>query len=595
MSEEKELIAGIMGRKRAYYASNAFGYFKNQSETVISAVEQKYRPYEQTTRTGFYLATMIAQYEAMMDSFTQTYLNAKPLFLVDSKRMGNEDLALTQQYFLNMVWESMGRDQVGGLPQWMRLVSDVPLYSMAVSYVRWNRQTGLKTGPVMQQGANYNFLAWTEEADVLQDEPELERIHPYNWGGRWDSGYDLDWEFVQRRWRLQDIMALPEKKNYKKSEIEELIGDLKKRKGERDPDFHDESEQANYANTDESVFQDVVEYWGPINHIRSYEDDPREYQIICDEKRIYLMEVNNIPGYRPIRRVTASNQNDSPYGRSLLAPTLPHAKILNLGMNLLLDDAITRIHNGWAVWPNYLKNPDEFANPEGTNPMVWMEDNAPVDRIPKRIGGESSGIARDLRDGMSLINTDKERAGQSDTGLGARPQKDQTATATMKFAEADSRRIRSAITHMGVFGLIPIAKKINLLALRNIPEIDRRRMTYNGEAFQVTDEEAVELWNNNLVDIHDSVLDPQENQAMKLEKFLNVTKDIVLQDPRGLPYLYNLCTSIGRKWGIPNVEHYFPEDIPPQVSPSQGQPGSLPISPPGQPVAASPEMEVPSL
>ncbi len=589
---DKKIIDGVMSRKRSYYASDAFHFFRQQGDAVVNAVDQRYLPGEQTTRSGFYLATHTALYGAMEDSFNQIYGNATPMFLIDSKKFGGEDLARRGQNFLNMTWDHMGVDKTGGLNQWLRITRDVPLYSMGVAYVRWNRINGITQKPVKTPGAMVETLEWKDSYDIKLNQPEIERHHPYNWFGYWKGG--APWEGLMRRWSLQDVQGLFDPKNpepeYNQDALHKLAKELGKGRSTSDTDFHQAQSLINKNDDANERFKDVIEYWGPLNFITNDDNlvnDSREYHVVCDEQRIYRLRVNNIFGYRPIKKVKATGLNDLPYGRSLLAPTLPHTKIDNLMLNEGIDDVITRMHNGWAVWDEYLQNPDEFINPEGTNPVVYMESGAPVEKLPRRIGGESSGVLKDSFQVREAVNRDRQRISQSDTGLGAEGQRKETATASRIFAAADTKRTRSAITYMGKFGLIPIAKLINLQAIKNTPEVERRDMSYDGEVFSITNDDAVQIWNNNVLNIHDSILEPQEDQALKLTNFLQLAREVLLQDPAGLPKLQNIIRDAGRKGGIRNVEHYFPEPLPPQVSPSQGQPGSPNLSPPGQPAAAS--------
>lgn len=585
-----------MQRKDAYFRSNAYQFFKRQGEAVNDCVDQKYRVREQTTRSGFYLATHTALYESIMDGFVQIYGNAKPLFLFDGQKKDLDDLALRAQFFLNRVWENMGQENTGGTCQWLALARDVPLYSMAVGYTRWRRELGYINMPVKTPGANFDMLRWEDRYDVLFNEPEIERIHPYNWFGDWRCHIPA-WEGIVRKWTLQDAQGLVEKDaenpEYNQQAVQQLINDLKSGKVEQDSDYWSSNDRSNPVDTDTGGHtQDVVEYWGCLNHAKGMENDPREYQVICDRKRIYRQRVNNIPGFRKIKRVTSSGLNDSPFGRSLLAPMLPHTKIMNLMLNLGIDDTVTRMHNGWAVWDEFLQNPDEFVNPEGTDPIVYMDHGAPKDKIPVRIGGEASGILRDTMQIYQFINQDKQRTGPSDTGLGAaKPTGKETATASRLFAQADTKRERAAITYMGLYGLIPIAKNVNYLALQNTPPIERRKISYDGQDFAITNDDIIEIWNNNLFGIHDSILDPQENQSLKLVNFLTLSRDVLMQDPAGLPKLLNIIRDAGRKSGIRNIDRYFPESTPPQVTTPQpeGQPGSPLSSPlPGQPPAAVP-------
>jgi len=599
---EKQIIDSIMGKKNAYFGSKAFSYFKNQGESVVNAVEQKYKAREQVTKSGFYLAMHTGLYDAMLESFASIYGEANPLFIVDSKRIGSEDIALKQQRFLNRTWERMGQSNGGGTQQWLAITKDVPLYSMGVAYTKWRREGSWVEAPVVDQTAFNSMITWKTEFQYMLDEPEVERTHPFNWFGDWTS-CNPQWEGILRTWRLSDVHSAAQDEQFDKKALKELMDGLKKGAQGEDKDFYRES-----GDSRDQVMRgkeaSIIEYWGPLSDVKGMEDDSNEYQVICDEKRIYKILVNKIPGFRPIRRTYSSPRNDSPFGRSLLAPSLPHTKILNLATNLGIDDTITRMHHGWAVWEDYLENPNDLANPEGTNGYVYMTPNATPNHIPRRIGGERSGVLDDLMNITNLVKVDKERVSDTDQNLGIRGEKSETATGRLLLKNADNKRTRAAIITMAQTGLIPIGKMVNLMALKNTPEVERMNMSYDGETFGISNDELLQIWNNNVFDVSDSILRDQETQALKLTNFLAGARDVLLQDPHGLPKILNILRDVGRKTGIQNVERYLPENPPIQAGPAQAPPanpeitpppqaGGAPIGPEGLPDAGSPIEEQP--
>jgi len=593
-SKEQMIIDHVMGRKKSYYNSNAFQFFQRQGESVISAANQTYRPREQTTRSGFYLATHAALYESQIETFSQIFSQADPLWIFSSKKSGGEEIAQKSQFAMNRMWDNMGANNLGGVQQWLALTRDVPIYAMAVSYQRWIRRTGYVQKPSlkMDQQAWSEIIDWSSEFDVMQSEPEIERVHPYNWFGDWRSGRP-PWEGILRRWTLADILPLKDDKSYRN--IDKLIERIQKNGQELDTDFFQVQDRNNGDTRENNREADMIEYWGLINQVEGFEDDATEYQIICDDQWIYKIAANPMPGFRPINRTVSSPQNDSPYGRSLLAPNLPHTRIMNLLTNLGIDDVVTRMHNGWAIWEQYLENPDEFLNPIGTNSPVRMTPNATEKHLPRRIGGESSGIMRDMLNIDQIVNTDKQRAGDTDQSLGLRDEKNETATGRLILKNADNKRTRAAIINMVRTGLIPIGKQLNLLFMKNTPEMERQNLSYDGQAFSITNNDIVQMWNNNYFDIHESVVHDQETEQLKLTRFLELSRDILLQDPRGLQPLLNTVRDIGNRMGIPNVEHYFPKDVPPQVNQAlpagAGQQDLSPL-PEGQ-QAAVPQVENP--
>lgn len=588
--DEKKIINGVMERKNDYFRSTAFSLFKEQGSAVNAAVDQRYREGEQTTKSGFYLATTTSMYEAIIETFSQSYFEASPLFVFDSKRMNGEDLALKAQRFHNRVWANMGADNSGGTAQWMQLCRDVPIFNMAVGHPRWKRMGGMVEKPIVSQGAWSNSIEWSTEFDLLLNEPDIQRIHPFNWFGQYDKGQDLSYEGFLDEWDMSIVAALMKDDSYKKDNLEKLAEEMKKGQNEWDNDFFKESTDRFALNSKKTP---VTVYWGSLNHIKGLEDDPGEYLVICDSKRIYKMAVNRIPGFRQLIRVRSNVLNDLPFGRSLLAPSLPHTKIMNLYANLGIDDTVMRMHNGWAIWDEFLVNPDEFLNPEGTNNTVSMRKDAPPGKIPQRIGRERSGVLDDMLQMYQLINRDNEAAGLTEQAKGLKAAKRETATGQMLDAKADDRRVRSAIITMAQTGLKPIAKQVLMMALRNTPEIERRNLSYDGEVFDVTNQDMAQIWNNAFFDINDTINKNQDTEATKLVNFLGTSREILMQDPRGLEYLQNMLRDIGRRSGLSNVERYFPENTPTPIQSQTPQPQGEPI-PSGVSPAAPPAGGVPT-
>lgn len=602
---EKAIIAGMNELKSRYYNSGVYSAFKGQGDAVKFAIDQKYQAHEQHTRSGFYLSTLAALYDSTIESFTQVYSRALPLFIFDSRKMQGEDFAEKGQWFLNRVWENMGADNMGGTGQWMALCRDVPIYNTAIAHPRWVRRGGFVEKPIVNQSSWANSLDWGKEYDILQNEPDILRIHPYNWFGEHTKGTNLSYEGFIDKWTASTVAGLLDDSETLQAQgwaldnLKALYEELKKGKNEEDIYYHQEaynSGSSKYVNKNESTISVI---WANINHIKGYEDDPNEYHIIYDDKRIYKIAVNHIPGFRQIVRVRSNPVNDVPFGRSLLAPNVPHNKIMNLLVNLSLDETIARIHNGWAVWENALENPNDFNNPESVNGIVYMKKDAKVENLPQKIGDKRSGTLDDILMMKNVIHEDSERIGQNDQSYGVRNQGNETATGRMILEQADNRRTQTAIINMSQTGLIPIGKQINLMALRNTPEVERRNLSYDGNTFDMDNETLVQIWNNNHFAVHDSVITDQKAEATKLTNFLTVARDVLLQHPEGLAPLTNTIRDIGRKMNITNVERYFPESIAPEIETDEAgslSPAQVPAVPEQiQPPEPTQEIEEPSL
>ncbi len=581
----KAIIKAVKERKDQYYQSDAYRFFNMQSLAVEDAVAQRYREGEKMTRSGFYLATLTAAYEALLDSFSDTYGRARPLFLCDPQKVGGEDLAQKQQNFLNRTWDKMGRDKTGGLPQWLKIARDVPLFTMGVGYTRWAKFNGIFERPQINKvGAWGSTLDFKPQFQVLLNGPEIERIDPRLWFGCWTQGDDLPWEGCIREYTYQDAAAMLMDQGYLQPAVQQLLKKLEK--GNVGSDTATQNRQSGSGMREQNGIKKAVvyEYWGDLTNCKEYEGDPTEYCVICTDDLLLKFNPNYMFGYRPFFRARSSPLNDSPFGRSILAPNLPHTKIQNLIVNLGIDDVVTRMHNGWAVWSKYLKSIDDFANPEGADGLVYMTDDAPSDKIPRRIGGERSGILDDAMRINEVIGVDRQTSGFNNQSLGHKDgTTGDTATQARLLEASGNRRTVGAIIQMAITGLMPAGKRINMLAIRNTSEEERRSMSYDGKPFSVSNEDAIQIWDNNIVDIHESVVTNPAAEAANLAEFLTVAKDALLQVPDA-SHLMNLIGDIGRKKGL-NVDRYLPK-IGPGMPPQVGAPPGMP--PQGMPPGAMP-------
>lgn len=571
--KNKKVIGAIRERVNSYFSSQAYGAYKNMCDAVNDAIHQKYRDGEQTTRSGFYLATMGASYEAMLDSFATTYGLAKPLFIADPKKMQSEGMASKLQTFANHAWDGMGEDKTGGLSQWMQVARDVPLYTMGVAYIKWTRYGGIYERPTKSEaGAWGSFLSFSPEYQVLLNGPEIERIHPLRWFGFWSRGEKLPWEGCLREYSLSDVAMMVGDDNYDQEAVKALMAKLTKSAGSKDQNYHDTWQETNSQGKRNTVT--VYEYWGDLQNCAEYEKDSKEYCVICTDDAVLRFQPNLMYGFRPFVRVRSNPQNDMPFGRGILTPNMAHLKIQNLMVNLGIDDVVTRMHNGWAVWERYVKNVDDFANPEGTNGIVYMADDAPAEKLPRRIGGESSGILKDMMNINELTEVDRQAAGftNQQLGLGGGVQGNTATEARLREVNGN-RKLRGAIVNMALTGLVPSIRRIVLLSIRNTNEIERSNLTYDGKPFSITNDEAIQIWDNNLVDIHDSVLNDPVEESTNLAEFLNVAKDVLIQMQDPTPMM-NMIKDIGRKKRL-NVDKYFPEALPPQVGQAP-QPQAMP-------------------
>jgi hypothetical protein len=580
---KKDIIAAIQAKKRSYYASTAFSLWRSVSNSIYMAVNQRYQEGEQFTRSGFYLAVLRSQYQDYTETFSQIYREATPVFIHESKKFEGEDLAQRTQWFHNRVWNNMGPRNNGGNSQWIALTKDVPIYGMAVGHTRWLRRAGYREEPVLTSSLTGSEIEWNPQWDIIQNEPDLQRVHPFNWFGDINRGESLEFEGFLDEWTPQRIQSLMDDPEFDSEALGRLAEKLSKGQTYVDSDFYLATED----NRNQTVAKKapIVFYFGTLNDVPGMEKDPTEYEVICDNNDIYFLKANKIPGRRPIYRVRSSGLNDMPFGDALLAPNLTHQRAMNAMVNLGIDDTIMRIHNGYAAWAQYMQNPNDFMNPTASG-VVWMKQDASDKHLPKKIGGERSGAFDDLMSMNQIVHTDNERSGKADQSFGLK-QGSETATGRVLLRQADNKKTRAAIIEMTDTGLIPIGKDVLVMAGRNMQEVERRGLSYDGQTFDFTNEDYIAFLNNEYFTVSDSIIKDMQVEAEKRLAFFGHAKEVLMQDPQGLGKILNTLEDVGRNMGIANIERYLNTEQaqPPQVTTTPvSSPEAVPnLSPGGLP------------
>lgn len=583
-SRNQEIVEFIDHRFQEYLNSGFFANWKLLCENIRDAVEQRYRPGEQMTRQGMYWAVMRAQRDGFREGFVDTFGQAKPLFLYKKRRGVEQNIADRAQELMDDVWEDCD-----GLTKWLLLLDDAIDFGMGVAYTHWCKYAAESEKPIVTSEAWGDMLEWQDSYDVLLNQPDFLRIHPFNYRSDFRKGFALDWEGCEWEWSMEDVAALVGDKAYDQKAVQRLLDKMAKGQTASSQNYYNAVDKAGGGKAEgPKVYP--KEYWGDLRGVKGLERDGHEYKVVTCEGEILGMMVNRLVGrnkFRPFKRVRLAPYNDLPIGQHMLAPTLPHQREKNLMLGLAADDIVIRQHLGLAAKRSALENPNDLVNPEGARGVLWLKGTAGVNDIPRFYADQSSGVLRDaLQFDQQVTERDLQMAGLPNqargmTGGGAQ---NQTATGQSILNDKVEQRSRSAIIWSVETGLKPLGKDLILLALRNRPPED----------LKLPEKELVEIWANNYWEASDAITFNQSQVSMALANWgqMAMQQMASIAPVEGTAnHVVRFMKDSGAAMGIPRhkLDEYLPDGGPIQVS-GPPQPGMPPQ--PGLPPAPTP-MEAP--
>lgn len=519
------------------------------------------------TRTGLYIASLRAARDGFREGFAESFMQASPLFLYSPRRNVKPEVTDRVQELMENTWED-----ISGIQKWLMQVDDAIDYSIGVSYVHWSKIAGEVEKPVTEKQAYGDIFDWTTEMDVYLDQPEITRIHPFNYACDPRTGHDLTWEGCEWEWGLEDFVALLDNPLYEKSVLKNIIQKITEGKlSTRSNTYYNVTDRLGGHKDTKKVY--VKEYWGLMREVPGMEGDTNEYCVMVCDEQVFRINVNKIRGksaMRPFKRTRLCPLADLPIGLHILAPTLTHQRFKNLLLNLTADDVIMRQHLGLAVWPNALKNPNDLLNPEGARGVLFMKDNASINQLPRFFADGRSGLMEDVFRLDDRIDRDAQMAGISDQtkGYNVGGGQNQTATGQRILASNASRRSRTALMWTIKTGLEPIGKDIMLLTLRNKHPDD----------LGMEQKDLINVWDNNYWKCEDSVMTDRAEQAMALANFSQVSLQYMAKittEDGSANHMVGFLKDLGRAYGIPGyrLDTYLPNPTKPEVGPANsGQP-----------------------
>lgn len=581
-AREAEIVEFIEGKFDEYRRATWFQNWKLLCENIRDAVNMQWRPGEQMTRTGLYIASMRAARDGFREGFIDTFGQAKPLWAYKPRAKIDPDLINRVEETMENTWED-----IDGLQAWYGQLDDAIDYGMGVAYTSWCRYGAEREKPVVDSQAYGDALDWRDEYDILLNQPDIGRIHPFNYRCDHRTGHKLAWEGCEWELSLQHLASFLGSPLYLKPAVQHVMNLLAEGKHDTGSDtFYTVADQSGGKKAEDVVY--AKEYWGALKGVKGLERDTNEYAVTVCQGKVIRFQVNKIRSarvWRPFKRTRLATMNDLPIGQHILAPMLGTHRFRNLMMNLSADDLLIKQHLGLAVWPSALKNPNDLLNPEGARGVLFMKDTATLNQVPRFFTEGASGLQRDTSAFLDRVEAIDQMAGISHQALGMTTggEQNQTATGQRLLASTSNRRTRSALLTCLETGLKPIGKDLLLLTLRNRPPED----------LGIAPDEAIQIWDNNYWEATDSVAWDKAQMSMAMANFgqmaLQKMAEITTAQG-GADHVVEFIKDSGKMMGIPTsyVDRYFPKGMPPAVQTAPAAPPQGALPPPPAAVEAGP-------
>ncbi len=198
------LIEFILSRKNAYYEANVTRRWLEACYGIECALDQKFTQEEEDlTRSKFYLARVIQSDDSLIETYTDAYTSANPLFMLGTKRRGTQDFAERSGWLMHNVWE-----EGESMDPWLSFMRDINRHGMGVGYTRFERLEGQALG-MKNESMPWGMLSTIAlQNQTLLSRAVIERFHPQDWWGYWRTHMTPPWEGVTRQWGSCEFLGL---------------------------------------------------------------------------------------------------------------------------------------------------------------------------------------------------------------------------------------------------------------------------------------------------------------------------------------------------------------------------------------------------
>lgn len=560
-----KIIEFILRRKDAYYQAPVTTRWKDASDSIINAREQRFTEEEQDlTRSKMFLSSIVNAEDGYNETFVNTYGLAQRLFVFNTKRRGTRELAERAQWMMENVWE-----EADAPTSWMSILKDLPCYGMGVSRQMWDVRHGQGLGYKQTKGPWGILNTVALQNKLLWDRPFAKRIHPFDWFGYWRQAEDLPWEGILHCFGAAELMEMLEDEDYEADGVKAELERLKAGGADKDEYYHG-TEAGDDADIPGEATIPGYEYWGDLYGCPGHEKDTREYQVILTERAILKKQCNELEGFRPIKRTRGIPINDWCGGRPLLLPQLPAARIQNFLVNSSLDDVADRLYAGWAMWEDALVNSDDFLNPEGIGVPVRMQKEAAPDRVPQRLGGGQSGIQADVERSWNMIERDRQAGNFQDVLSQKGGIQDGTARAANLIASQGARKVKAVMINANQTGLVPVASQLLIMKFLHTDPGDLAKQTRDEKPFTISPEEWGLMLEGSLWDFHDSFRRDPFIDMENMERFAKVGAVQFMTEHAADPMItVKFWREYADNLNLRNRDEYLPLEMPkkPQQQP----------------------------
>ena len=592
-SKHQKIVEYVTSCKTEYFRDERYTKYMARIAKMQRLINQEWGE-DRSTRFGMRHALMRASYDNYNDSLNDLF-SVPDLMFYKADDGKSEQIASDMQLYTNRLLRSIGYHK-----HLSRRCSWIPDYGWSIAHDSYLFNEGWITR--MQSGASesaipgLSSMKFGKEWDVYQDRPNPDIVTPAQWFGSASHSDDQPYQGCIKRWYLRDILAAMKRTTadgkplYNLEALEKLKTAMIRGESKKDEFAEDQQNnivmKINWENKKAGPCVDITRFYGPLNEISDAElaEDVNEYYIECADGCLLLWMENPRDRFTMFTHGRSHPFRDTPFSRSFLDAVTPHQQFTDFLTNMSMESIVDKLTVHWGIYEEDMIDPDEFYNPKGLNSFLHMTGKG---RMPQMIGGERSGAFADVKDVLTLLDRDRQRAGATDQEMGALGKsQDQTATAARILATASSKKIRAMVKNFCRDAVVPQVKNLVMLSLVHGKE-EVRKFISGGKNIQITDEHIKFFLSDVPMEVTDSITVDRNEEAMKATAFLNYAGQILpnLIDPSAIIHVLRWSAKMN---GLPMhiVDKAMPEPMP--VDANAPKPAA-PMLPPGaQPPAMKP-------
>lgn len=578
--KHKKIVAYVNGIKDAWFREERVTEYFNRTEKMRRLVDQRWGK-DKATRFGLRHALMRAAHDSYIDTFSDLFAEDE-LAVYEGDTAEDAVFARDMQLYTNRLLRSI---------KYQRHLNQrflyIPIYGWSPAHDFYQFNEGWVTkAQAKTHMPGLDGLAFSREMDSLNDGPMPEAIRPEHcFFGSMAAPWEQTIRGSLKRWYLRDVLAAEKRETADGKPLYNLEA-LKKYKemmirGQSETDNHmqdkqkDLSRDVDFKDKTRGPYVDVVRFYGPLNEVPDSDlaQDGNSYYIECTANSLLLWVENPADRHTMFTDMRTHEIYDSPLSRSLLDSIMPHQQFTDFLTNMSMESITDNLTKHWAVWEEDMDDPNDFYSPKGLNAFLRMTGQ----KVPQIVENGRSGAFADVKDIITMLDRDRQRAGASDQEQGVLGNtQDKTATAARLLATAATKKVRAIIKRISNDAIVPQIKNLTMLSLvHSKPEM--RRFISGGKEIIITPQHVQWYLNGANCRVNDSVTRDRNEEAMKITAFYQGIGQMVgqLADPSAAVYIMRHSADIA---GIPQhiIDKALPEPMPPMV-PGPVAPGQPPM------------------